>query len=146
MSEKWNHFLNNSPSLFSYYERRYMFNGVIDTCRTVITRNCVCVKQVLTCYKLIFEYKVQQQHIHRTEERFSTNQNPRYRVSPSVLLVENHGMNIGNVSFCWTCIALHSVYSVFGLIYFGSKARHKSTRNLISMSTPVWHNSSHSFY
>ena len=60
-----------------------------DTCPTVIPRNCACVKQVMIVWKLIFGYNVQRQQIHLTVERFSTNPNPGYRLSPSVRLVEN---------------------------------------------------------
>ena len=60
-----------------------------DTCPTVIPENCAGVKQVLIGWKLIFGYKVQRQQIHHTVERFSTNQNPGYRMSPSIWMIEN---------------------------------------------------------
>ena len=125
-----------------------------DTCPTVTLRNCACVKQVLIGRKLSFGFKVQRQQIHCTVEWFSNNQNPGYRISPSLWLVENHstvwciccswtfypkvnfqpirtcltqaqigGMTVGFVSFRWTCIALHSVYSILlkliTLVYSG---------------------------
>ena len=60
-----------------------------DTWPAVILQNCTCVKQVLIVRKLIFGYKVQQQQIHHKVERFLTNQNSGYKVSPTVYLVEN---------------------------------------------------------
>ena len=75
-----------------------------DTCPTVILRNCACVKQVLIGWKLIFGYKAQWQQIHHTVERFSTNQNPGYRMSPSVRLVENRSLwHVSSKEWCgWT--------------------------------------------
>ena len=103
-----------------------------DTCPTVIPRICMCIKQVLIGWKLIFGYKVQWQQIHRTVERDL--------VYPGFWLVENcstvrcigchwtlypkinfqpirtcltrtqfRGMTVGHVPFRWTIIALHSV-------------------------------------
>ena len=75
----------------------------------------MCVKQVLTGWKLIFGYKVQRQQIRRTVEWFLTNQNPGYRKSPSVWTCLMHmqirRMTVGHVSFHWTRIILHSVIS-----------------------------------
>ena len=72
-----------------------------DTCPRVIPRNCACVKQVLIGWKLIFGYKVQWQQIHHTMEQFSTNQNPGYRMSPSIWLVENHS-SVQCICYRWT--------------------------------------------
>ena len=60
-----------------------------DTCPTVIPRICVCIKQVLLGWKLIFGYKVQWQQIHRTVEWFSTNQTLGDFLYPGFWLVEN---------------------------------------------------------
>ena len=67
----------------------------------VIPWNSACVEQVLIGWKLIFGCKVQRHQIHCTVERFLTNQNPDYRMSPSVWLVENRS-TVQCICWLWT--------------------------------------------
>ena len=78
-----NLFIFEGTRQISHYARLYMSNGMIHV--QELFREIACgLKQVLICWKLIFGYKVHWQQIHHTAEWFSTNQNPGYRMSPSV--------------------------------------------------------------
>ena len=59
-----------------------------DTCPTVIPWICMCIKQVLIGWKLIFGYNVQWQQM-CTVEQFSTNQTPGDILYPGFWLVKN---------------------------------------------------------
>ena len=72
-----------------------------DTCPTVIPRIWACVKQVLIGWKLIFGYKVQRQWIHRTVERFSTNQTLGDILYHAFWLVKNRS-TVQCICCCWT--------------------------------------------
>ena len=114
------------------YAKRYMSNGMIHVQRW-FRKICMCVKQILIGWRLIFEYKVQWQQIHRTVEQFSTNQSlgdityPEMTgqklfycamylllldlVSKNQLSTNQYLFNAPAISrnHWWTCIALHSV-------------------------------------
>ena len=117
-----------------------------DTCPTVIPRICACVKQVLIGWKLIIGYKVQRQQIHRTMERFSTNQTLGDILYPGFRLVENRSLwHVSSKDWCgWTLYLQSSTPMLFQVsLRIHSKTMHWTIcmrRRLIhsASSSPQW--------